>query len=517
DAANLLKPALARGRLRLIGATTDAEYRKTIANDGAMERRFQPIPIPEPDEETTFAILSGLRPLYEQYHGVLLPDETLRAAVRLTVRYLSDRRLPDKAIDCMDEAAAYRHLENTPVQPPQNTLAEQRNRAIAAGNLEAAAKLTPVLRQHAEQIGIPSQAQTPLPVVTPSDIAAVLTRRTGIPIPEQKDALAAPKTAELEEILLRRVIGQDEAVRTAAAAVRRQLSGLRDPDRPAVSLLLLGPTGVGKTELARALTAALFGDDSRMIRLDMSEYGERNASARLIGAPPGYVGYEAGGFLTEQVQKHPYSLLLFDEIEKAHPDVLDLFLQLLDEGRLTDGHGRTVDFRNTVILMTSNVGADPKSSVRHPGFLSSEEDSADDTDTVLRQSFRPEFINRIDAVLRFRPLDRPALIRITKLLLEKTTGRLAEHGITLHISDAVVRYLAKAGYSPVYGARPLRRVIAEQIEGPLSDALLSGKIKNGDTVRMALLKNKPVLKKCAAAPGKSAPEDVHKTGDPMPS
>jgi ATP-dependent Clp protease ATP-binding subunit ClpC len=496
DAGNMVKPALARGELHVVGATTLDEYRKNIEKDAALARRFQPILIPEPTAEDTLAILHGLKDRYEAHHQVRYEDAALGAAVELSDRYITDRFLPDKAIDLIDQAGARVRLRTkTPgmdrreLERRAEELRRDRDQAVASEDYEQASRLRDELRDiraRVEHLGADSGA---VPEVTPDDIAEVVSRATGIPVhqltEEEKNRLLG-----LEQHLHERVVGQDQAVAVVAEAVRRSRAGLGDPNRPVGSFLFLGPTGVGKTELARALTEALFGADSRMIRLDMSEFQERHTVSRLVGAPPGYVGYEEAGQLTEAVRRRPYSVVLLDEIEKAHADVFNILLQVLDDGRLTDGQGRTVDFKNTVLIMTSNLGSDligRRSGALGFGGTSS---SAAAGDSVLqdqlmrrlRESFRPEFLNRIDEIVIFRELDRDELRQITGLLLEETRRRLHAQNVTVQFAPAAVDWITEHGYQPEFGARPMRRTIQREVDNQLSKMLLDGQVRPGQQV-----------------------------------
>jgi ATP-dependent Clp protease ATP-binding subunit ClpC len=496
DAGNMLKPALARGELHIVGATTLDEYRKNIEKDAALARRFQPILVPEPTADDAITILRGLRDRYEAHHQVRYTDEALVAAVELSDRYITDRFLPDKAIDLIDQAGARVRLRTkTPgrdvrdLERRAEELQRDKDQAVASEQYERASQLRDQLtevRQQIEQLGGNQQA---VPEVTVNDIAEVVSRATGVPVTqlteEEKDRLL-----RLEQHLHERIIGQDEAVSAVAEAVRRSRAGLGDPDRPVGSFLFLGPTGVGKTELARALTEALFGADSRMIRLDMSEFQERHTVSRLVGAPPGYVGYEEAGQLTEAVRRRPYSVVLLDEIEKAHPDVFNILLQILDDGRLTDGQGRTVDFKNTVLIMTSNLGSDLVTRRAGPlGFAGNAAAVAGQQGSLqdqlmrrLRESFRPEFLNRIDEIIVFRQLDQTELRQITELLLEETRRRLHGQDVTVTFTPAAVDWIAERGFQPEFGARPMRRVIQREVDNELSRLLLDGQISPGQEI-----------------------------------
>ncbi|WP_051109051.1 ATP-dependent Clp protease ATP-binding subunit [Actinomadura flavalba] len=484
DAANILKPALARGELHVAAATTIDEYRRNIEKDAALERRFQPVLVPEPTVEDTIEILAGLRDKYEAHHQVRITDDALDAAARMSDRYISDRWLPDKAIDLMDHAAARVRLRSLSPDEDARELEDRleglhrdKDAAVTDENFARAEELRAEIERLRPELERARHGRDDVPQVTATDIAEVVSRRTGIPVAqlteEERDRLL-----RMEEHLHERVIGQDEAVDAVAEAVRRARAGLADPDRPQGSFLFLGPTGVGKTELARALAEVLFGGADHMIRVDMSEFQEKHTVSRLIGAPPGYVGYEEAGQLTEAVRRRPHGVVLLDEIEKAHPDVMNLLLQLLDDGRLTDGQGRTVDFTNTIVIMTSNVGAQL--------ILDAGEDSeqlrADITD-LLRHTLRPELLNRIDDTIIFTRLDRAQLRRIVDLLLGGTRRRLAGQGVTLEVTDAARDLLAERGHQPEFGARPLRRTIKRMLDNRLSRMLLGGDLSEGDTVR----------------------------------
>ncbi|GIM46090.1 negative regulator of genetic competence ClpC/MecB [Collibacillus ludicampi] len=497
DASNILKPALARGELQCIGATTLDEYRKHIEKDAALERRFQPIMVDEPSVDEAIQILHGLRDRYEAHHRVKITDSALEAAVRLSDRYITDRFLPDKAIDLVDEAASRVRLR-THTQPPnlkdlEEKLEEVRSEkeaAVQSQEFEKAASLRDKeqkLREELESRKMEWQQKQMKKdsVVTEEDIADIVSQWTGIPVKKLAEE-ESERLLKMEEILHQRVIGQEEAVRAVARAIRRARAGLKDPKRPIGSFIFLGPTGVGKTELARALAEALFGDENAMIRVDMSEYTERHTTARLIGAPPGYVGYEEGGQLTEKVRRKPYSVVLLDEIEKAHPEVFNILLQVLDDGRLTDGKGRTVDFRNTVIIMTSNVGAQTIKKGGALGFTVNREaeytNMKDKVMDELKKQFRPEFLNRIDEVIVFHSLAEEHIKQIVDLMSEDLRKRLKEQDIHFVLSHEAKAFLAKEGFDPQYGARPLKRAIQRHIEDQLSEALLAGTIKRGDRV-----------------------------------
>ncbi|MGY1722965.1 ATP-dependent Clp protease ATP-binding subunit [Blastococcus sp. SYSU DS0533] len=497
-AGNMLKPALARGELHIIGATTLDEYRRNIEKDAALERRFQPVLVPEPGVEDSVQILRGLRDRYEAHHQVRFTDEALVAAAELSDRYIADRHLPDKAIDLIDQAGArVRRRVKTPatdlrgLEQELSRLQREKDQAVAAEQYERASELRDQVREAEQRLEqARSGGGSGIPCVEVQDIAEVVSRSTGIPV-SQLTQEEMQRLLELEARLHERVIGQDRAVAVVAEAVRRSRAGLGDPDRPIGSFLFLGPTGVGKTELAKALAAALFGDEDRMVRLDMSEFQERHTVSRLVGSPPGYVGYEDAGQLTEAVRRRPYSVVLLDEIEKAHPDVFNTLLQVLDDGRLTDSQGRTVDFTNTVLIMTSNLGSELIVGRGTPlGFGSADGGSGDDLQERvmrrLRESFRPEFLNRIDEVVVFERLEPDQLRRITDLLLEETRRRTSAQGITLEVAPEAVEWLADHGHQPDFGARPLRRVIQRELDTPLSRLLLQGGVQRGDTVRVVV-------------------------------
>ncbi len=503
DAANILKPALGRGELRVVGATTLAEYRRYIEKDAALERRFQPITVGEPTEEQALAILRALRPRYESHHRLKISDEALAAAVTLSRRYITGRFLPDKAVDLMDEAASRVRMGTRPDSPELRAMeakaaeAERdRAAAVAEQNYERAAMLRDVehsCREQAEQEreALRRAQREKQRTVGEEDVAAVVSAWTGVPVTRLTED-EGERLLRLEDTLHARVVGQDEAVREVARALRRARAGLRDPKRPVGSFLFLGPTGVGKTELCRALADAVFGDEEALVRLDMSEYMERHTVSRLVGAPPGYVGYDEGGQLTEKVRRRPWSVVLFDEIEKAHEDVWNLLLQILEDGVLTDAQGRRVDFRNTVLVMTSNVGAKAiTSSAAKLGFAQAEDSDggfARVKETVmaeLRATFKPEFLNRIDSTVVFRRLSRADVSGIARRMLKATVQRAAALGVTLTVEDAAVERIADEGFDPLYGARPLRRVIRAEVEDAVAELLLSGTLHAGDAARIA--------------------------------
>ena len=508
DAANILKPALSRGEIQVIGATTLNEYRKYIEKDAALERRFQPVQVGEPSQEATLEILKGLRGKYEHHHSLQITDEALEAAVKLSVRYINDRFLPDKAIDLMDEAASRVRMETEEIPPEFKSLEEKlasvskdKEEAISKQDFETAAKLRDIERDYRDQVEQErdkrrkkNQQHRP---VTAEDIAAVVSGWTGIPVTRMTED-EGERLLHMEDTLHERVVGQDEAVQAVARAIRRGRVGLKDPKRPIGSFLFLGPTGVGKTELCKSLAEAMFGDENAMIRIDMSEYMERHTVSRLIGSPPGYVGHEEGGQLTEKVRRKPYSVVLFDEIEKAHEDVWNILLQILDDGRITDSQGRTVDFKNTVIVMTSNIGA--KSLIAAGGRLgfSAEEPGSDPDaekrfqqakETVLaelRQTFRPEFLNRIDDIIVFRPLTEQDIQEVARRMLKAVSARMEAMGIHLDASDEAVAELAKEGFDPKYGARPLRRAIQNKVEDAVAERMLDGTLQTGDTAKLTV-------------------------------
>ncbi|MBS4193391.1 ATP-dependent protease ATP-binding subunit ClpC [Bacillus sp. FJAT-49705] len=498
DASNILKPSLARGELQCIGATTLDEYRKYIEKDAALERRFQPITVDEPTAEESVQILQGLRDRYEAHHRVTITDEAIDAAVKLSDRYISDRFLPDKAIDLIDEAGSKVRLRSYTTPPNLKELElkledvrKEKDAAVQSQEFEKAASLRDTEQRLREQLEETKKSWKEKQgkensEVTVDDIASVVSSWTGIPVSKLAQT-ETQKLLNLEEILHSRVIGQEEAVKAISKAVRRARAGLKDPKRPIGSFVFLGPTGVGKTELARALAEAMFGDEDAMIRIDMSEYMEKHSTSRLVGSPPGYVGYEEGGQLTEKVRRKPYSVVLLDEIEKAHPDVFNILLQVLEDGRLTDSKGRTVDFRNTVLIMTSNVGAEALKRNKYVGFniQDGEQDYKDMKGKVmeeLKKSFRPEFLNRIDEIIVFHALEKKHLAEIVTLMSDQLTKRLKEQDINLELTVAAKEKIAVEGYDPEYGARPIRRAIQKHIEDRLSEELLKGTVLNGQNV-----------------------------------
>ena len=508
DASNILKPALARGELQTIGATTLDEYQKYIESDAALERRFATVQVNEPTPSEALQILKGLRSRYEDHHHVNITDTALEQAVKLSGRYISDRFLPDKAIDLMDEASAKVRIDqmdrptaaSKQVQELKDLAAEKEN-AIEAQDFERAAKLRAeemklrekvAAREAKAKAASDEETRHYALDVTGEDVADVVAEWTGVPVTQLKQT-DADRLVNLEKILHQRVIGQSEAVSAVSRAIRRARSGLKDPNRPIGSFMFLGPTGVGKTELAKALAEAMFGSEDNMIRVDMSEYMEKYSTSRLIGSAPGYVGYDEGGQLTEKVRQKPYSVVLFDEVEKAHPDVFNILLQVLDDGYLTDSKGRKVDFRNTILIMTSNLGATKLRDEKTVGFGA--EDMANDYRAMagtireaLKQSFRPEFLNRIDETVIFHSLQKDELHAIVKLMTQQIVARVAEQNIKLKITPAAIDVVAKAGFDPEYGARPIRRALQTQVEDKLSEALLNGEVKTGDQVTIGATK-----------------------------
>ena len=508
DAANILKPALARGEFQVIGATTLDEYKKHIEKDAALERRFQPVQVGEPNEEDALEILKGLRDRYEAFHKAKITDEALTAAVSLSSRYITDRFLPDKAIDVVDEAASKVRMKVFSAAPDVkaledrlNTVKKEKEAAVTSQDFEKAAELRDeeqsLLKEIGDKKSIAKEKSDQKLIVTEEDIAAVVAQWTGIPVAKIAEEESAT-LLHLEEELHKRVVGQDEAVTAVAKAVRRARAGLKDPKRPIGSFLFLGPTGVGKTELARALASSLFGDESAMIRLDMSEYMEKHTVSRLVGAPPGYVGYEEGGQLTDAVRRKPYSVILLDEVEKAHADFFNILLQVLDDGRLTDSQGRTVDFRNTVIIMTSNLGAKAlHKNLPELGFLAAKKSDSNVDENkgidfkeakksvmdAVKRHFRPEFLNRIDEMIVFHPLTEEDLKEIVTILMSDVTKRLEERDLQLEISPEAMKLLVKEGSDFTMGARPLKRAIQRLIEDPVSDLILKGDAKEGKIIK----------------------------------
>ena len=525
DAANILKPALSRGEIRVVGATTLDEYRKYIEKDAALERRFQPVTVGEPSPEATLEILKGLRDKYEAHHKLTITDEALEAAVSLSRRYINDRFLPDKAIDLMDEAASQVRMSAESTSPDLKSLEEKINAlhrekadAIAAQDYEKAAQLRDLEQKYTQQVDIEREnwkksLSTNRGSVGAEDIAKVVAGWTGIPVTRLTED-ESMRMLRLEETLHKRVVGQDEAVTAVAKAIRRSRVGLKDPKRPIGSFLFLGPTGVGKTELCKTLAETMFGDENAMIRLDMSEYMEKHTVSRLVGSPPGYVGHEEGGQLTEKVRRKPYSVVLFDEIEKAHPDIWNILLQILEDGIVTDSQGRRVDFKNTIIVMTSNVGAKNITAAEtplgfHGGDKSAEEDEAKRYERIrqavmddLKKTFRPEFLNRIDEIIVFRQLTQENIREIASRMLQVTGRRMAEQGITLDVDDDALTELARDGFDPQYGARPLRRSIQNLVEDAVAEQMLEGRLRSGGTAHVRLKDGKVVIE------SESAPADA---------
>jgi len=500
DASNILKPSLARGEIQVIGATTLDEYRKHVEKDAALERRFQPITVGEPTVEEAIGILKGVRDKYEAHHRVKITDEAIVAAVKFSDRYITDRFLPDKAIDLIDEAGSKVRLKSFTAPPDLKKLEEQFDKlrkekedSIRSQEFEKAArirdeeqKLKSELEKAKNDWYQKSQVKTD--TVTEEHIAEVVASWTGIPVKKLAEE-ETERLMKMEDVLHQRVIGQEEAVKAVSKAIRRGRVGLKDPKRPVGSFIFLGPTGVGKTELCKALAEALFGEENSIVRIDMSEYMEKHSVSRLVGSPPGYVGYDEGGQLTEKVRRKPYSVVLFDEVEKAHPDVFNILLQILEDGRLTDSQGRTVDFRNTVITMTSNVGARMITEPKRLGFTSPNEEKSKNYQNMknnvmgeLKNTFKPEFLNRVDEIIVFHPLEETHIKQIVRLMLDSLTKRIQSNDIKLEFSDKAIDYLANKGYDMIYGARPLRRAIQSDVEDKLAEEILEGKIKSGDSV-----------------------------------
>jgi ATP-dependent Clp protease ATP-binding subunit ClpC len=502
DAANILKPALSRGEMQCIGATTLDEYRKYIERDPALERRFQPINVGQPNVEEAIAILQGLRDRYEAHHRVKITDEAIEAAVKLSDRYISDRFLPDKAIDLVDEAASRVRLRSFTAPPDLKNLEEivdnlkkEKEAAVKMQEFEKAARIRDEEQQKRQELAEyrknwEANREKDMAVVGPEDISRIVSSWTGIPVDKLKEE-ESQRLLQLEQILHERVVGQKEAVSAVARSVRRARAGLKDPKRPIGSFIFLGPTGVGKTQLARTLAEALFGDENALIRIDMSEYMEKHAVSRMVGSPPGYVGHDEGGQLTEMVRRKPYSVILFDEIEKAHPEVFNILLQVLEDGRLTDSKGRVVDFRNCVLIMTSNVGASylKRESL---GFIAGRNEESEYKTMSsrimeeLKRTFKPEFLNRVDEMVVFHQLVKEELVSITKILLEDIRKRLKEQDFDLVVDEKAVEYLSQEGFDPTFGARPLRRAIQKYIEDPLSEKILEGKYHPGDSILVTL-------------------------------
>ena len=515
DAANILKPLLARGEIQVIGATTLSEYRKYIEKDAALERRFSQVMVTEPTEEDTIKILEGLRDRYEAHHNVKITDEAIKAAVELSVRYINDRFLPDKAIDLIDEAAS-RVKMKTYTKPEElrkieeeiEKVTKEKEEAIATQNFETAAKLRDTEKSKKEELAEKQKKwkdsnTKKVMNLTKEDIASVVAIWTGIPANKITET-ENEKLRKLEEILHKRVVGQDEAVETVAKAIRRGRVGLKDPNRPIGSFLFLGPTGVGKTELAKSLAEAMFGNENSMIRIDMSEFMEQHSVAKLIGSPPGYVGYDEGGQLTEKVRRKPYCVILFDEVEKAHPDVMNMLLQILDDGRLTDAQGRTVNFKNTIIIMTSNIGARLITDSTKLGFSQNEDKSKEaqkeyeDTKKAVmaevKKQFRPEFINRIDDIIVFHKLSDDNIKKIIDIMLKNVEKRLEAQEIKIEITDEVKDLIAKKGVDKAYGARPLKRAIQSMVEDKIAEGILDGTIKNGQKTKLVVQGDEVIVK-----------------------
>lgn len=502
DASNILKPALARGELQMMGATTFDEYQKHIEKDRAFERRFSPVKIEEPSTEDTLTILKGLKDRYETYHQLHIEDEALQAAVTLADRYLTDRQFPDKAIDLIDEAASRLRLEKNEtrqiraLRDENKELEQQKQAMLKEQHLASVFDIQLAQEKIDMKMSTLQQKKTKDQNVTVKDIETVLSEWTGIPL-KQMEQKESERLLKLENTLHKRVIGQDEACSAVARAIRRARSGLRDLKRPIGSFMFLGPTGVGKTELAKTLAATMFGSEDNIIRVDMSEYMSQENVSRLIGSAPGYVGYDEGGQLTEKVRHNPYSVVLFDEVEKAHPEVFNLMLQMLDDGYVTDAKGRKVDFKNTIIIMTSNLGATELRDNKTVGFGSNSEWSDEQIKSTmleaLKQHFRPEFLNRIDETIIFHSLDQSSIYKITKLMIHSLNERLAEQGITLKVTTSAIEWLGKKGYDPENGARPLQRVIQNEVEDLLSEKLLSSELTSGDTAKIGMKQGKLYL------------------------
>ncbi|MBU3111741.1 ATP-dependent Clp protease ATP-binding subunit [Clostridium lacusfryxellense] len=512
DASNILKPALARGELQCIGATTIDEYRKHIEKDSALERRFQPIIVGEPSKEEAIQILKGLRDKYEAHHRVKITDAAIEAAVSLSHRYIADRYLPDKAIDLIDEAGAKVRIQNLTTPPNLKNLEDEIDKiskekadAISVQDFEKAARIRDTEKQLKDKLydfknNWKTQNQADELIVSEIEIANVVSRWIHIPI-ERLTQKESERLLKLEESLHARVVGQSEAVKSISKAIRRARVGLNDPKRPIGSFIFLGPTGVGKTELSKALADAMFGDENNMIRIDMSEYMDKHTVSRMMGSPPGYVGFDEGGQLTEKVRRNPYSVILFDEIEKAHPDVVNILLQILEDGRLTDGSGKTIDFKNTVIIMTSNVGASTLKKQKYLGFDIKENDENSEYEKMkenimdeLKLSFRPEFLNRIDDIIVFHSLEQDDLYKIVEIMLKVVTKRLKELEINITFDEETKKHLAKSGLNTTYGARPLRREITKLVEDKLSEEILNGNILKGDNVTVIMENSKLIFK-----------------------
>ena len=529
DAANILKPALSRGEIQVIGATTLDEYRKYVEKDSALERRFQPVIIDEPTEDESIEIIKGLKPKYEEHHKLIISDEAIVAAVKLSNKYITDRFLPDKAIDVIDEASSKVRLKVSNLSPEGKELEKElraiikeKENAIRNQEFEKASQLRDdeadmkdKIREMAQKYREEHEANKP--TVTAENVAEVIGTMTGIPVTKLTEG-ESERLLKLEQTLHERVIGQNDAVVAISKAIRRARVGLKSPNRPIGSFIFCGPTGVGKTELAKALAEAVFGSEDNMIRVDMSEFMEKHSTAKLIGSPPGYVGYDDGGHLTELVRKKPYSVILFDEIEKAHPDVFNIMLQILDDGRLTDAKGRHVNFKNTIIIMTSNVGASMITTTSKLGFSTSDDESKDKYEKLketvseeMKKAFRPEFLNRIDETIVFAHLKQEEIRQIVDLMLKDLVKRLAERELSLEVTDEVKDHLAKNGYSEAYGARPLRRLIQRKIEDMLAEEILSGKYSAGDTIVIKLVDDKISFDKKSKRAKKEQPAETTET------
>lgn len=517
DAANILKPALSRGEIQVIGATTSDEYRKYIEKDPALERRFQPVMIDEPSIDESIEIIKGLKPKYEEHHKLIISDDAIVAAVKMSSKYINDRFLPDKAIDVIDEASSKVRLKASNLCPEAKELEKQlkslikeKEDAIRNQEFETASQLRDDeadLRDRIRDVSAKwrDEHEANKPTVTAENVAEVVAMMTGVPVTKLTEG-ESERLLKLEETLHKRVIGQNDAIVAISKAIRRARVGLKAPNRPIGSFIFCGPTGVGKTELAKALAEAMFGSEDNMIRVDMSEFMEKHSTAKLIGSPPGYVGYDDGGHLSELVRKKPYSVVLFDEIEKAHPDVFNIMLQILDDGRLTDSKGRHISFKNTVIIMTSNVGASMITNTSKLGFTTAEDESKSKyeklKDTVseeMKKAFRPEFLNRIDETIVFSHLSKEEIRQIVDLMLKDLFKRLAEKELNIEVSDEVKDHLAECGYSEAYGARPLRRLIQRKMEDSLAEEILSGKYVKGDTIKVTLVDGKISFEKASKA------------------
>ena len=524
DAANILKPALSRGEIQVIGATTLEEYRKYVEKESALERRFQPVIIDEPSEDESIEILKGLRQKYEDHHKLIISDEAIVAAVKLSNKYITDRFLPDKAIDVIDEASSKVRLKVSTLSPEGKELEKElrslikdKEDAIRNQEFEKASQLRDEEADLKERIREMSQKykeehEANKPTVTAENVAEVISTMTGVPVTKLTEG-ESERLLKLEDTLHARVIGQNDAVVAISKAIRRARVGLKSPNRPIGSFIFCGPTGVGKTELAKALAEAVFGSEDNMIRVDMSEFMEKHSTAKLIGSPPGYVGYDDGGHLTELIRKKPYSVVLFDEIEKAHPDVFNIMLQILDDGRLTDSKGRHINFKNTIIIMTSNVGASMITNTSRLGFATSDDESKDKYEKLketvteeMKKAFRPEFLNRIDETIVFAHLTKEEIRQIVDLMLKDLFKRLNEREFSVEVTDEVKDHLAEAGYSEAYGARPLRRLIQRKIEDMLAEEILSGKYSPGDTIKLVLVDGKITCERCAKKKHKSKEE-----------